>query len=59
MARSTVCMFGSSTAYSRMMFTIDRIDRMPTKISYPVFLSSLPGGSALAMLVLLVRSVMS
>ena len=33
MAYSTVSRFGSSTAYSRTMFTIDRTERMPTKIS--------------------------
>jgi len=37
----TVSRFGSTTAYSKMTFSIDRIDKMPMKISYPGFLSSL------------------
>ena len=41
------------------MLTIDRIDRMPMKISYPVFLSSLWSVSASAIPVPLVRFLLS
>src|SRR3954453_11530783 len=37
----TVSRFGSATRYSRTRFRIDRIDKLPMKISYPGFLSSL------------------
>src|SRR4051794_13337020 len=49
MALITVSRFGSSAAYIITMFTIERIDKIPMKISYPVFFSSLRFPSTLAM----------
>ncbi len=48
-ASITVSRFGSSAMYIMAMFTIDRIDKIPTKISYPVFFNSLWFVSTLTM----------
>ena len=59
MTCSTVSRLGSSITFSSTRLMIDSTDRMPMKISYSVFFSSLPSASAMAIPVPPVRSAMS